>query len=47
MAISDLQGQLSKPEFRVSDQEESRICKVVLQQLDDGAGDISGLAVKW
>ena len=47
MAISDLQGQLSKPEFKVDDATERRLCKVVLQQLDDGASDIAGLVVKW
>ena len=47
MAISDLQGQAAKPDFKVDDATERRLCKVVLQQLDDGASDIAGLVVKW
>ena len=47
MAISDLQGQLARPDFKVDDPTERRLCKVVLQQLDDSASDIAGLVVKW
>ena len=47
MAVSDLQSELQKPEFRVDEGTERRLCKVVLQQLEDASGDVSGLAVKW
>ena len=47
MAVSDLQSELQKPEFRVDEGTERRLCKVVLQQLEDSSGDVSGLAVKW
>ncbi|KAK9803499.1 hypothetical protein WJX73_009717 [Symbiochloris irregularis] len=46
MAVSDLQSELRKPEFRTDDSTERRLCKAVLQQLDESSGDISGLAIK-
>lgn len=47
MAVSDLQSELRKPDFRTDDSTERRLSKAVLQQLDESSGDISGLAIKW
>ena len=47
MATSDLQGELAKDNFRTDGETEKKLCHVILQQLDDISGDISGLAVKW
>ncbi|DBB08467.1 hypothetical protein WJX82_000009 [Trebouxia sp. C0006] len=46
MATSDLQGELAKDNFRTDGETEKKLCHVILQQLDDISGDISGLAVK-
>ena len=47
MAASDLQGELSKKEFKADGDLQTRLCRVVFQQLEDASGDISALAVKW
>lgn len=47
MATSDLQNELAKDSFKTDGETEKRLCKAILQQLDDISGDISGLAVKW
>lgn len=47
MATSDLQGELAKDGFKTDGETEKKLCHVILQQLDDISGDISGLAVKW
>lgn len=47
MATSDLQGELAKENFKTDVETEKKLCHVILQQLDDTSGDISGLAVKW
>ena len=47
MATSDLQNELLKPTFKVDTKTEDKLCKAVLQQLQDISGDISALAVKW
>ena len=48
MATSDLANELAKPTFRFdSATSEKQVSDVVLTQLEDAAGDISGLAVKW
>ena len=47
MATSDLQNELAKDNFKTDGETEKRLCKAILQQLDDISGDISGLAVKW
>ena len=47
MATSDLQGELAKDNFKADAETERKLCSVILQQLDDTSGDISGLAVKW
>lgn len=46
MGTSDLLNELQKDTFRADADTERRLCLVVLQQLDDASGDISGLAVK-
>jgi len=47
MGTSDLLAELNSESFKVDPDTERRVCHVVLQQLDDQSGDISGLAVKW
>ena len=47
MATSDLQNELAKDNFKTDGETEKRLCKAIIQQLDDISGDISGLAVKW
>ena len=47
MATSDLLGELNKDGFKVDFDLELKITNVILQQLDDASGDVSGLAVKW
>ena len=47
MKTSDLLNELSKDTFKVDNDLEIKISKNLLQQLDDVAGDIFGLAVKW
>lgn len=47
MGTSDLLAELNNDSFKVDPDTERRVCHVVLQQLDDQSGDISGLAVKW
>ncbi|CAI9101498.1 OLC1v1038835C1 [Oldenlandia corymbosa var. corymbosa] len=46
MATSDLLNELNKESFKVDSDLESKLANTVLQQLDDMAGDVSGLAVK-
>lgn len=47
MATSDLLNELNKEAFRPDADLEVKLSTIVLQQLDDAAGDVSGLAVKW
>ena len=47
METFDLLNELSKYTFKADNDLEIKISKTVLQQLDDVAGDISGLAVNW
>lgn len=48
MATSDLANELAKESFRFdSPASEKQVSEVVLTQLEDTSGDISGLAVKW
>jgi len=46
MATSDLQSELENPNFKTDLQTESRLCRVVLQQMEDSSSDISSIAVK-
>eukprot|EP00899_Mesostigma_viride_P020190 jgi/Mesvir1/28172/Mv04732-RA.1 len=46
MATSDLLNELQKDSFHADPETERKIVHVVLQQMEDMAGDISGLAVK-
>lgn len=47
MATSDLLSELQKPEFNLEPNTQSKVCTMVVQQLEDASGDISALAVKW
>ena len=47
MATSDLLNELNKDSFKLDSDLEMRLSSIILQQLDDVAGDVSGLAVKW
>ncbi|KAL9353697.1 hypothetical protein Peur_051667 [Populus x canadensis] len=46
MATSDLLNELNKEGFKADTDLEIKLSNIVLQQLDDVAGDVSGLAVK-
>lgn len=46
MATSDLLNELNKEAFKVDVDMEIKLCNIILQQLDDSAFDVSGLAVK-
>eukprot|EP00798_Chlamydomonas_sp_ICE-L_P008749 gene8749-33610_t len=46
MATSDLLNELQKDYFRTDADMEKRLCTMILKQLEDISGDISGLAVK-
>lgn len=46
MATSDLLNELTKPTFRADADLELKLKNIIIQQLDDAAGDVSGLAVK-
>uniref|UniRef100_A0A7C9D8E7 Uncharacterized protein n=1 Tax=Opuntia streptacantha TaxID=393608 RepID=A0A7C9D8E7_OPUST len=46
MATSDLLNELSKEGFKPDSDLEIKLANTILQQLDDSAGDVSGLAVK-
>ncbi|KAG2261616.1 hypothetical protein Bca52824_068695 [Brassica carinata] len=46
MATSDLLNELNKDSFKLDSDLEMRLSTIILQQLDDVAGDVSGLAVK-
>ncbi|KAL3700206.1 hypothetical protein R1sor_018228 [Riccia sorocarpa] len=46
MATSDLLNELQKDSFKADAETERKVTQIVLQQLDDASGDISGLAVK-
>lgn len=46
MATSDLLNELNKEGFKLDNDLEIKLSHIVLQQLDDAAGDVSGLAVK-
>ncbi|XP_052204710.1 cullin-associated NEDD8-dissociated protein 1 [Diospyros lotus] len=46
MATSDLLNELNKEGFKLDSDLEMKLSNIVLQQLDDAAGDVSGLAVK-
>ncbi|KAL8162625.1 hypothetical protein V2J09_014114, partial [Rumex salicifolius] len=45
MATSDLLNELNKEEFKVEGDLEIKLSNIILQQLDDAVGDVSGLAV--
>ena len=47
MATSDLLNELNKPSFKADADLEIKLSNIIIQQLDDAAGDVSGLAVKW
>lgn len=47
MATSDLLQELKKDTIRMDVETEKKICRVVLQQMQDISGDISNLAIKW
>ncbi|CAJ2642386.1 unnamed protein product [Trifolium pratense] len=47
MATSDLLNELTKPTFMTDPDLELKLKIINIQQLDDAAGDVSGLAVKW
>ena len=47
MATSDLLNELNKEGFKADSDLEIKLSNIILQQLDDVAGDVSGLAVKW
>lgn len=47
MATSDLLQELKKESIRLDIETERKICRVVLQQMQDISGDISNLAIKW
>ncbi|XP_061357251.1 cullin-associated NEDD8-dissociated protein 1 [Gastrolobium bilobum] len=46
MATSDLLNELSKETFKADADLEIKLTNIIIQQLDDAAGDVSGLAVK-
>lgn len=47
MATSDLLNELNKATFRADSDLELKLKNIIIQQLDDAAGDVSALAVKW
>lgn len=47
MATSDLLNELNKEGFKADADLEIKLTNTVIQQLEDAAGDVSGLAVKW
>ena len=47
MATSDLLNELNKETFKADTELETKLSNIIIQQLDDAAGDVSGLAVKW
>ena len=47
MATSDLLNELNGECFEADDDLEVKLSNIIIQQLDDVAGDVSGLAVKW
>lgn len=47
MATSDLLNELQKDTFKVDGELERKLCQAVLTQLEDTAGEISSLSVKW
>ncbi|KAL8513591.1 hypothetical protein ACS0TY_012894 [Phlomoides rotata] len=47
MATSDLLNELNKDGFKIDVDIEATLSNIVIQQLDDAACDVSGLAVKW
>ena len=47
MATSDLLNELNKESFKLDTDLEMRLSSIILKQLDDVAGDVSGFAVKW
>ena len=47
MATSDLLNDLRKYKFKADNDLDIKISKIVLKKLDDVAGDMSRLAVKW
>lgn len=47
MATSDLLNELNKETFKADAELEIKLTTIIIQQLDDAAGDVSGLAVKW
>ncbi|KAK4476806.1 hypothetical protein RD792_015966 [Penstemon davidsonii] len=46
MATSDLLNELNKESFKLDADLEPKLSNIIIQQLDDAAGDVSGLAVK-
>ncbi|KAI4298901.1 hypothetical protein L6164_032414 [Bauhinia variegata] len=46
MATSDLLNELNKETFKADADLEIKLTNIIIQQLDDAAGDVSGLAVK-
>eukprot|EP00897_Mesotaenium_endlicherianum_P010551 jgi/Mesen1/9524/ME000637S08970 len=46
MGTSDLLNELQRDTFKTDPETEKKLCQIIVQQLDDASGDISGLAVK-
>ena len=46
MATSDILNKLNKDSFKVESDLEIKLTSIIVQQLDDVAGDVYGLAVK-
>ncbi|KAF1895490.1 hypothetical protein Lal_00044141 [Lupinus albus] len=44
MATSDLLNELNKDTFKADAELEIKLTTIIIQQLDDAAGDVSGLA---
>jgi cullin-associated NEDD8-dissociated protein 1 len=47
MATSDLLSELNKESFKTDQDLEPKLTNIIIQQLEDASGDVSGLAVKW
>ena len=47
MATSDLLNKLNKDNFKADSDLEIKLTSIIIQQLDDISGDVSGFAMKW
>jgi hypothetical protein len=47
MSAADLMEMMKRPDWKRDNDQEKKLCELILKLLDDSSGDVSSLAVKW